>query len=400
MTVLTFQNLRFTEENNQVKVVFCRQFYFYIKKPDLESIAPFKINNNQIEFNCPEKRAQRKFNQLISSNIKNLKNIITQNKAVYVHQNSGIPLIGNNYFGLIYRNTSIIEVKPQTSCNLNCIYCSVSEGLNSSQTDFIVEKDYLVSEFNQLQNFISQPVEAHIGVSGEPFLYQDLIPLISDLHQNKNIHTISIDTNGTLLTRPLIDQLVQFPKLRLNISLNAMDQNLAQKMAGTNYNLKHVLDMIEYAAPKINLLIAPLLIPGYNDNELLKIINFAQKNNIKTIGIQNFLNYKTGRNPVKALDWEKFIQILKNLEKKTKVKLLLDLKKDFNIRDTKELPKPFKKDQVIKAQIISPGRFPNSRLAVAENRNITVFNCLEPSNKIVKIKITRAKHNIFLAKTI
>ncbi len=400
MVTLTFQNLKFQEQKDHVQVIFHKNFSFKIKKSDLENIADFKINQHQIEFNCPEKRAQRKFNQLITKNIKDLKNNITQNPTVYIHKNSNIPLIGSSYFGIVYRNNSTIEIKTQTSCNLNCIYCSVGEGIQSKQTDFIVEKDYLIEEFKKLLDFINEPVEVHIGVQGEPLLYSDLLPLIEELNQIKEVHTISMDTNATLLTESIIDQLSKYKKLRINISLNAMDQKIAEKLAGTNYNLKHVLEIIEYAAPKVEILIAPLLVPGYNNNELIKIINFAKKNKIKTIGIQNFLNYKTGRNPVKVLDWDKFTQILKDLEKQTKTKLLFDLKKDFNIKETKKLTKPFKKDQTIQAQIVSPGRFPNSKLAVAQNRNITVINCTEKTNKEIKIKITRDKHNIFLAKEI
>ncbi|MCK4588914.1 MAG: radical SAM protein [Nanoarchaeota archaeon] len=415
MAVLTFENLSFQEEDNHLKVIFYKQFSFKILKSDLKSIADFKINNNQIEFNCPEKRAQRKFNQLITNHIQNhklsnasekglensesfLRNNTTKNPAVYIHRNSNIPLIGNNYFGIIYRNTSIVEIKPQTSCNLNCIYCSVGEGIQSKQTDFIVEKDYLIEEFQKLLNYIDQPVEAHIGVHGEPFFYQDLIPLIHDLHQIKQVHTISLDTNATLLTKSIIDQLEKYPKLRLNISLNTLNPKTAQKLAGTKYNLKHVLNMVEYAAPKIELLIAPLLIPGYNEKDLLELIKFSQKLKVKIIGIQNFLNYKGGRNPAKAWPWDKFIDHLKDLEKQTNTKLLFDFKKDFNIKETKPLKKPFKKDQRIKVKIVSLGRFPNSRLAVADNRNITVLNCPEPINKEIKIKITRDKHNIFLAR--
>lgn len=398
MATLTFQNLDFKEQKDHIKVIFYRNFSFTIPKDDLNNIADFKIKPNQIEFNCPEKRAQRKFHQLINQNIKNLKNNITQNPAVYIHQNSGIPLIGSSYFGIVYRNNSIIEFKPQTSCNLNCIYCSVGEGINSKNNDFIVEKDYLIQKLNKLLDFIKEPVEVHVGVQGEPLLYSDLLPLIKDLNHIKQINVISMDTNATLLTKPLINELSQYKKLRLNISLNAMDQEIAEKLAGTKYNLKHVLEMIEYAVPKINILLAPLLVPGYNDNELIKIIQFAKKLNIKTIGIQNFLNYKTGRNPAKALDWDRFTNILKNLEKQTKTKLIFNLKKDFNIKETKKLTKPFKKDQTIKAKIISPGRFPNSRLAITKNRNITILNCTEKINRTVNVKIIRDKHNIFLAR--
>jgi len=141
-------------------------------------------------------------------------------------------------------------------------------------------------------------------------------------------------------------------------------------------------------------LIAPCWVPGINDQEIEEIIKFAKKLNAK-IGIQNFLNYKHGKNVVKAQSWQKFFKRLKEFEKKYDVTLILS-EKDFNIVKTKQLPKPFTREDIIKAEIKFSGQFKEEKIAVASGRTITVCGC-EKESGFVKVKITGSKHNIFYA---
>jgi len=369
----------------------------------LNKIGKFKAEGNSIIFQgISEKRAERRFNSLLAKGFRDLKNTVSGKRTIYIHKNSGIPLIGSNSFGLIDRNTSIIDIRPITSCNLNCIFCSIDAGLSSkNQVDFVVEREYLVEEFKKLVDFKECDVEVHLGTQGEPLLYAEIIELIKDLSSIKKVKTISMDTNGTLLTEELVDRLAEAGLTRINLSLNAMDKNLARKLAGCDYNVEKIKKIAYYATKKIELAIAPVLVPGFNDDEMKKLIEFAKKlkSNRKGyfIGIQNFLNYRFGRNPCKQMPWDKFYLIIKDLEKKTNTKLILG-PEDFNIQKTKKLPKPFKKGQIIKAEILCPGRLKNEMLAVASNRVISIPNCFKKG--IVKIKITRTKHNIFMGKLV
>ena len=403
MAELSFKTLSFKQEGSKIKVNFLKIFYFYLDDKLLSKIGDFKIKDSSIIFEkTPEKRAERKFNSLLAEGFKDLKNTISGKKTIYIHKNSGIPLIGSNSFGIVDRNTSIIDVRPITSCNLNCIFCSVDAGLSSrNQVDFVVEREYLVEEFKKLVDFKGCDVEVHLGTQGEPLLYAEIIELIKDLSSIKKVKTISMDTNGTLLTEELVDKLAEAGLTRINLSLNAMDKNLARKLAGCNYDIEKIKKIASYAAKKIELAIAPVLVPGFNDDEIKKLIEFAKK--LKSnrrgyfIGIQNFLNYRFGRNPCKQMSWDKFYLMMKDLEKKTNTKLILG-PEDFNIQKTKKLPKPFKKGQIIKAEILCPGRLKNEMLAVASNRVISIPTCFKKG--IVKIRITRTKHNIFMGKLV
>lgn len=404
MALLTFQSLDFWEEQENVRVNLSRRFYLELGRQELERIAPCTVRQKSLEFDCSQERAERRFNALLAAKMPQLRSILTKNPAVYIHRNSGIPLTGSLSFGLIHRGTSIIEVKPQTTCNLDCVYCSVNEGLSSNQTDYLVERDYLLEEFRKLADFLGVPVEAHIGVQGEPLFYHEFVELVADLSAMEQVYQISTDTNGTLLSKPLLDQLARYPKLRLNISLNALGQEIASKMAGAPYNVPHVVSMIRYAAEKgVDFLIAPLYVPGYNDRELPKLAEFAKtlpQRNHPMLCIQNFMNYTTGRNPVKALGWDAFREKLRALEKEVGMRLLLDFKKDFKVAETTQLPKPFRKGDTVQAVIVAPGRYPKTRLAVAQERVITVFGSEAQIGKGVRLRLLRSKHNIFFAKEV
>lgn len=402
MAELKFKNLSFTDERYKIKITLLEYFYFFIDKNELKKISNFEITKNSILFKYISKEAaERKFNFLISKNIKNLKNAVTGKKAVYIHKNSGIPLMGTNYFGIVDRGTSLIEIKPVTGCNLNCIYCSIDQ--NKRYIDFVIEKDYLVNELKKVIEYKEiDGIEIHIGPNGEPLLYADIIGLIKDISKIKHVKTISIDTNGTLLNKNIIKMLEKAGLTRINLSINALDAKLAKKIAGCNYNIKKIKEIAGYISKKsrIDLILAPVMIQGINESEMPKLVEFALKigsGKCPPIGIQNFLNYKFGKNPVKQVSFDKFEKKIKNLEKKYKTRLLLN-EADFNIKKAKALPKPFKKGDIIKATLILDGRLKNEKLAVSDGRLISIPNCSKKGN--VRLKITRSKHNIFVGKLI
>ncbi|MEK6828422.1 MAG: radical SAM protein, partial [Nanoarchaeota archaeon] len=226
MAELVFKDLSFEKDKGKVKVNFLRLFYFYLEEENLARISQYEISRNSITFkNVSENSARKKFEFLLANSFRNLKNKLNNKKTIYIHQSSGIPLIGTNYFGLIDRGTNIIEVKPITSCNISCVFCSVDEGPYSRRkADFVVEKDYLVNEFRKIVEFkASNNIDAHINAQGEPTLYADMVELVRGIMSVKGVKRSSIDTNGTLLNKQLVDELADAGLTRINLSLNALD---------------------------------------------------------------------------------------------------------------------------------------------------------------------------------
>lgn len=403
MAELAFKDLSFEKDKGCIKVNFLNLFYFYIEESSLRKIAPFEISKNSIVFkDASEHNARRKMEFLLFNSFKSLKNKLNNKPAVYIHQSSGIPLIGTNYFGLVDRGTNIIEVKPITSCNISCIFCSVDEGPYSRRkADFVVEKDYLVDELRKIAEFkASNKIDAHINAQGEPTLYADLVELVKGIMSVKGVKTSSIDTNGLLLNKQMIDGLAEAGLTRINLSLHSLDPAKATQLAGYPYNLNKVLEIARYIPKtKLDLIIVPVWVQGYNDEELPKLAKFAVEigagKSCPPIGIQNMMNYRFGRNPVKEAPLEEFYKKMRELEKKSGIKLIFD-KTAFNVEELPELPKPFKKGQIVEAEIILPGRIGNEKLASAKDRLISVPECFKEIGSTAKLKIKRTKHNIFL----
>lgn len=403
MAELIFKDLSFERDNERIKVNFLKIFYFYLEAGNLEKIGNFEVGRNSITFkNLSENNARKKFEFLLFGAFKNLRNRLNNKKTVYIHKSSGIPLIGTNYFGLIDRGSNIIEVKPITSCNISCVFCSVDEGPNSRRkADFVVEKDYLVQEFRKIAEFKgTDNIDAHINAQGEPTLYADMVELVRDIMSTKGVKTSSIDTNGLLLNKQYIDELADAGLTRINLSLHALDAKKATELAGYPYNLNKVMEIARYIpTTKMDLIIVPVWMPGYNDDELPKLAKFAKEigagKNCPSIGIQNFMNYRFGRNPIKEIPLDDFYKKMRVLEAEYGVQLIFD-KTAFNIENLPELPKPFKKGQVIEAKIVLPGRIGNEMITAAQNRLISVPECFKEIGSMVRLKIRRTKHNIFL----
>jgi hypothetical protein len=139
--------------------------------------------------------------------------------------------------------------------------------------------------------------------------------------------------------------------------------------------------------------------PGYNDEELPRLAKFAREigagKHCPPIGIQNLMNYRFGRNPVKETSLDDFYAKMRELEAKYGIPLIVD-KYSFDIHDLPEMPKPFKRDQVIDAVIMLPGRLGNEKLAVAKGRIISIPSCDKAIGSKVRLRIRRTKHNIFM----
>ncbi|MBI5391025.1 radical SAM protein [Candidatus Woesearchaeota archaeon] len=395
---VTFQSLRFKDADKNIKAALYKHFIFSIPKADLEGYK-YEVLDNGFHFqNMPEKKAQLLVHGLIGKYIKELKNQITGNPAIYVHRNLGLPLMGSVGFGIVDRGSSIIEIKPITGCNLDCIFCSVDE--HQRDVDFILEVDYLVEELRKILAYKQhEGMEIHIGPQAEPFLYEPMLDLIDELAKLPEVRTVSTDTNGTLLNEEKIDRMSKTGKMQINLSFHAVDPELARELFGGPYNVKRIMELARYMRTKLDMTIAPVFLQSYNKNELGKIIEFYKEllaipSPYKCrIGIQNFLLYPGGKKPDKEMPWDSFFALLKELEQENGVQLILT-EKDFSIVPTKELPKPFRKEEIITAKIFCPGRFPKEKIVVARDRTITVVNCAKKSG-MVRVKITRTKHNVF-----
>jgi hypothetical protein len=333
-----------------------------------------------------------------------LRHHYTNRELIYITKESGIPLVGHTAFGLIDRGTNLIQVRPISGCNLNCIFCSVDEGItHTRKTDYIVDTDYLVEEFTKIAALKGNDIEAHIDGQGEPFLYPYMVELLEKLRKVPGVKTISAQSNGMSLDEEKIRQMEGLID-RINLSICSLDGRRGKILAGTNkYSVDHVKNMATAIAKSdIDLLIAPVWVPGFNDDDIPEIIEFGQKigagKKYPAFGIQNYVRYQFGKKVKgKAMKFEEFFRLLEGLEEKHGVKLRLT-PADFGIHKAPSLPKVFKKGENLKLNIIAPGRVHGEMLAVERGRVIGVLTC-KPAGSKVSAEITRTTDNVYVAAT-
>ncbi|MEM0215299.1 MAG: radical SAM protein [Archaeoglobaceae archaeon] len=367
------------------------------------------VLRNIIEIRIPKKdyeRLSKKYsNEYIISTYENKKiiNRITGRELVFVTKESGIPLFGHSAFGIIDRGTNLLQIRCISGCNLNCVFCSVDEGRKSKtrKTDFIVDPDYMIEEIRKLIEFKGDKIELHLDGQGEPALYPYLEYFVEEASKIKGVEVISMQTNGIPLNEKRISEL-EGKMSRINLSISALSENTAKKLH-PGYPLKKVLEIAEIIAnSKIDLLIAPVWVPGYNEEEIPKLIEFALNigagKRYPPLGIQKYIPYRFGRRVGKSMSFEEFYKKLAEYEKEYGVKLILR-PEDFGIEKRPSLKPPFKKGEIYSGKIVAEGRMYGEKLCISNNWSVAVISERKIGD-FVKFEVVRTKDGIIVGKEV
>ncbi|MEM5869563.1 MAG: radical SAM protein [Candidatus Aenigmatarchaeota archaeon] len=327
-------------------------------------------------------------------------------KLIKIPKDAEIPLIGLVQIGIIDRGTNLLQIRPTSICNLNCIFCSTDAGPFSKYhvCEYLIENQYLIDWLKEVIKFKGR-IHAFLDSVGETLTHPKILDLISEISQLEGIETVAIETNGTLLNEEIVKEMEELKLARINLSLHALDEELNKKLVGCKeYNTERILELIKFISDsKIDLTLTPVWVPGLNDQEIPKIIEFAKKTirnkKYPILGIQKYESHKFGRKPknVKQISWFNFYKQLEKWEKEFGVKLKLQ-PSDFNIKKTNWLPIQFKVGEKVLVELKTQGWMENEMIGVAKQRSITVVDCKESSGKLIKVKILRNKDNIYIAR--
>ncbi|RLE59970.1 MAG: radical SAM protein [Thermoprotei archaeon] len=331
----------------------------------------------------------------------------------FLHIKEPIPLIGHIAFGIVDRGTNLLQIRPSSFCPFSCIFCSVDAGPNSKnrQTEFYVEMSHLLRWIRWAVSAKGlEKIHAYIDAVGDPLMYPHLVELIKRLRSQGFVETIAMETHGGLLNKKIVDALDDAGLDRINLSLDALDPQKAKILSGMPwFDVNKVVEIAEYISSslKMDLLIAPVWVPGYNDEEIPKIIEFALRigagKRWPPLGIQKYEEHKYGRKPpgTKPMSWREFYEKLREWEKVYGVKLILS-PEDFDIVKAERIPYAFREGERVGVRIVYWGWLKNQWLGVARNRIVTVVGVSGPPPIGMKIpvRILRVKDNIFIGKSL
>ena len=173
-----------------------------------------------------------------------------------------------------------LRVSVTDRCNFRCVYC-MPKSVFDKDYKFLPKKELL--SFEEIQTVVK--ASAALGVNkirltgGEPLLRRDLEQLISLIRDIDGIDDISMTTNASLLTKARAQSLRDAGLKRLNVSLDAMDDETFTKVNDVGISVKTVLEGIANAAAvnfdsiKVNMVVKK----GLNDHSILPMARFFHR---------------------------------------------------------------------------------------------------------------------------
>jgi cyclic pyranopterin phosphate synthase len=166
-----------------------------------------------------------------------------------------------------------LRISVTDRCNMRCGYCMPEQ-------EYVWLPRASILTFEEIQRLAG--IFADLGVDrvrltgGEPLLRQDLPKLVALLRDHARLRDIALTTNGILLAR-YADQLASAGLKRVTISLDTLRPERMQEFARSSRH-GDVLSGISAAssAGLLPIKLNAVVIRGYNDDELIDLLEFAR----------------------------------------------------------------------------------------------------------------------------
>lgn len=174
-----------------------------------------------------------------------------------------------------------IRISVIDKCNFRCTYCMPAEIFGDSYKFLPQEELLSFDEITRITtNFARLGVKKIRLTGGEPLLRKNLHELIAQLATIEGIEDIALTTNGVHLPKQAT-LLKEAGLERVNVSLDALDEEIFKHMNGRHVGVKPVLKGIEAARKagldvKINMVVRR----GTNDSQILPMAKYFKEEGI------------------------------------------------------------------------------------------------------------------------
>lgn len=174
-----------------------------------------------------------------------------------------------------------LRISVIDQCNFRCTYCMPKE-IFGDDYPFLPLHELL--SFDEIERitalFATLGVEKIRLTGGEPLLRKDIHLLIERLYKIDGIKDIALTTNGVYLPK-YAENLKAAGLQRVNVSLDALDDELFGHINGKNVKVSAVLKGIE-AAQAAGLLVKVNMVvkKGMNESQIIPMAKYFKENNI------------------------------------------------------------------------------------------------------------------------
>jgi len=170
-----------------------------------------------------------------------------------------------------------LRVSVTDRCNFRCVYCMPKSVFNNEHK-FLPRSELL--SFEEIIRVVRTAAEFGVTkirlTGGEPLVRNDLEQLVEWIAQVDGISDISLTTNASLLTKKRAMSLRSAGLQRLNVSLDAIDDETFKRVNDVGIGVQSVLDGIENASNagfesiKVNMVVKK----GLNDHSIVPMAKF------------------------------------------------------------------------------------------------------------------------------
>lgn len=213
---------------------------------------------------------------------------------------------------LVIKNKPVTaQIEPTAECNLACKFCVRYSG-NVPIGRMSLEN------FKKIIDKLDGLFKAGLSGQGELFLHPEIFEMIK--YCNKKGILVNINSNGTLLTKEIIDNICEVDIGELGISVDSTKKSKYEKIrVGANFeklleNIKNLIDEIKKRKKDTIVIMATVILKD-NIDELPEFVRLADKVGIKKIAFQTL---QTKENYMKSYSKEMKSQIVsKEVQKLT-----------------------------------------------------------------------------------
>ena len=184
-----------------------------------------------------------------------------------------------SFWGMAYPYPTYIQIEPTKLCNMRCQMC-MNPYLASSEKGNLTYDNFLkiIKQFPRTKNIVLQGL-------GEIFLNEDIYKMLKFLKE-KNFY-VQFATNCSLFTNKEIENIAELGIDEIRLSIDTLNPRLYEQIRGVDlfYRVTENMRNIAQAVNHKSLVMINMVVGQENIDEISDMVNFAAKNNIKTVRI-------------------------------------------------------------------------------------------------------------------